>query len=353
MNNIIVNYISVLMEESLKIIRDDLSYFIDEHTVLLYLFEFPVEWKTQDIYSNLNVVTPFKIKWLDDSSCFIKINKEKLGIAEGLKGDFKLIPLENEITIKRYFEWKKNHVPKKKEYPKIVKKVFERKIKEPIPVIQVTVVKNTSLGDTEKLIRTVNGTLNKLSESNFEKLSAKIMETVELDQTIIPGVVNVIYDKAIDQTSFISLYVRLCCKLCKFDDFKKLLLNKCKLEFDMDNRWLNDKNTERITLNQNELMLPEAEQLEVKRAKLKRNALGNVQLISNLYMYDFLSKVVIESCIRDLVKKCGDENIELLCKLIEIVRVKMDCDMYLRDLRLILGKCSPRIKTLLLNIIEK
>ena len=290
--------LSKLMDESLNVLKHDMGYFLEEGTLLMYLYEFPVEWKTQDIYINLSDITPFKIKWLDDSSCFIKLNKEKLVLAENLNNAnlaFNLITIDNEICITRYLEWKKTHVPKKKEYRKEYKKDFKKEYKtdvkrvikkdssvnaferKEVKNIKATVIKDINATDKDKLVRNINGSLNKLSDANFDKLSKKIVEVIEVDQTIIPSVVDVIYEKAIDHVAFVCLYVRLCSVLNKFDNFNMLLVNKCKNTCQAKNRWTNNEICGLVILNKSENELPAEEQLEVKRAKLKRRTLGNIE----------------------------------------------------------------------------
>lgn len=358
------------MEESLKVIRDDLSYFMEDGTSILYLYQFPVEWKTQDIYNNLSIITPFKIKWLDDSSCFLKINTEKCEVAERIGGagpDFKLIPLENQISISGYFAWKANYVPKKKEYKKEYRKESKKEYNTPKTknkpnsfirkeVIKVTAVKNENATDVEKLVRSVNGMLNKLSDTNFEKLSAKIVDILESDNRITQNVVNIIYEKAIDGTTFISLYARLCCKLKGIETFKERLVGKCQEAFQIEKTWTDDSTcrSSAIKLNPSEMELTEEQQLETKRGKLKRRILGNVQFICNLFLQGLISKSIIDSCIKSLMLHQSEENIEILCNLIEVVRAKVNCDIYLNTFKLQLTegiKHSPRVKILVLNLV--
>lgn len=88
----------------------------------------------------------------------------------------------------------------------------------------------------------VRGILNKLTPEKFQKLSDDLLG-LELDSDkVLKGVILLIFEKALDEPKYSSMYAQLCKRLSEeapnFEPpgqpctFKLLLLNKCRTEFE-------------------------------------------------------------------------------------------------------------------------
>jgi len=95
----------------------------------------------------------------------------------------------------------------------------------------------------DAIFRRVRGILNKLTPEKFEKLTADILN-VGLDSVVVlKGVILLIFEKALDEPKYSSMYAQLCKRLAdhapNFDapdsettTFRRLLLSKCRDEFE-------------------------------------------------------------------------------------------------------------------------
>ncbi|RVE39851.1 hypothetical protein evm_015499, partial [Chilo suppressalis] len=92
------------------------------------------------------------------------------------------------------------------------------------------------------IFRKVRGILNKLTPEKFQKLSDDLLG-LELDSDkVLKGVILLIFEKALDEPKYSSMYAQLCKRLSEeapnFEPpgqpctFKLLLLNKCRTEFE-------------------------------------------------------------------------------------------------------------------------
>lgn len=88
----------------------------------------------------------------------------------------------------------------------------------------------------------MRGILNKLTPEKFQKLSDDLLG-LELDSDkVLRGVILLIFEKALDEPKYSSMYAQLCKRLSEeapnFEPagqpctFKLLLLNKCRAEFE-------------------------------------------------------------------------------------------------------------------------
>ncbi|XP_026283056.1 eukaryotic translation initiation factor 4 gamma 2 isoform X1 [Frankliniella occidentalis] len=153
------------------------------------------------------------------------------------------------------------------------------------------------------LFRKVRGILNKLTPEKFQKLSDDLL-AIQLDtSTILKGVILLIFEKALDEPKYSSMYAQLCKRLTEeapnFEPegkpctFRLLLLNKCRSEF--ENRAQATKFYERndgIPLTTDE---------EEKRQLAKRKMLGNIKFIGELGKLGILAERVLHQCIQQLL----------------------------------------------------
>eukprot|EP01091_Cochliopodium_minus_P014307 TRINITY_DN4830_c0_g1_i1.p1 TRINITY_DN4830_c0_g1~~TRINITY_DN4830_c0_g1_i1.p1 ORF type:complete len:710 (-),score=307.13 TRINITY_DN4830_c0_g1_i1:57-2186(-) len=216
--------------------------------------------------------------------------------------------------------------------------------------------------ENEEVIKQVRDWLNKLTFETFNKISGKIQTSIDNIDTL-RNIVKVIFDKAVTENFFCSLYAELCKILQdkfpsftyidennteKEETFKKYLLNTCQKEF------------EKTTQEPEGLSKQEFEDWRVLN---KRLTLGNIRFIGELFKLEMLGSNIMHICIKQLlecdVEKPNEEDIEQLCKLIENVGAKLDTekakvwmDQYFHRLIIMSKKVSNRVKFMVEDLIS-
>ncbi|KAJ8573417.1 hypothetical protein K7X08_009928 [Anisodus acutangulus] len=181
--------------------------------------------------------------------------------------------------------------------------------------------------------RQLKSILNKLTPQNFEKLFQQVKE-VNIDNDVtLNGVISQIFDKALMEPTFCEMYANFCQHLAaelpdlSVDNekitFRRLLLNKCQEEFERGEREEQEAN---VTNEEGEVKLS-AEEREEKRVKARRQMLGNIRLIGELYKKRMLTERIMHECIKKLLgdyQNPDEENIEALCKLMSTIGEMID-----------------------------
>ncbi|KAF6138434.1 hypothetical protein GIB67_028006 [Kingdonia uniflora] len=172
--------------------------------------------------------------------------------------------------------------------------------------------------------RQLKGILNKLTPQNFDKLFQQVKE-VNIDNVVtLTGVILQIFDKALTEPTFCEMYANFCYHLAnelpEFSEdnekinFKRLLLNKCQEEFERGER--EEAEANRVERD-GETKQSDAER-EDKKIKARRQTLGNIRLIGELYKKKMLTERIMHGCITQLLgqsQNLDEENVEALCKL--------------------------------------
>ncbi|XP_063223365.1 eukaryotic translation initiation factor 4 gamma 2 isoform X2 [Bacillus rossius redtenbacheri] len=155
------------------------------------------------------------------------------------------------------------------------------------------------------IFRKVRGILNKLTPEKFQKLSDDLLQTELNSSVILKGVILLIFEKALDEPKYSSMYAQLCKRLSEeapnFEPpsspcctFRLLLLNKCRAEF--ENR---SKATEAFEQRDG----PLAPEEEERRQLAKRKMLGNIKFIGELGKLEILAEGILHRCIQQLLDK--------------------------------------------------
>lgn len=222
------------------------------------------------------------------------------------------------------------------------------------------------------IFRKVRGLLNKLTPENFKKLSDDLLGTELNSSVILKGVIFLIFEKALDEPKYSSMYAQLCKRLSReapnFEPedkpctFRLLLLNKCKAEF--ENR------SQNITeLYERDASLSSTEE-EERRQLAKRKMLGNIKFIGELAKLEILSENILHRCIQELLldkKRRGDtpqdisEDLECLCQILRTCGRILDTDkgrklmsQYFDRMKVLAENMElpPRIRFMLKDVIE-
>ncbi|KAJ2063120.1 hypothetical protein GGI17_001967 [Coemansia sp. S146] len=181
--------------------------------------------------------------------------------------------------------------------------------------------------------------LNKLTLDNFDTVSDELLtwgnkSVNETDGRVLRHLVMLVYQKAIDEPNWASMYARLCYKMfCDVDKkvedrnlltkdgkylcggflVRKYLLTKCQEDFERG--W-------KVEIPQD----MESEEY-YDAIKIKRRGLGLVRFICELFLLDILTVRIMHECVKRLlsnVETPEEEETESLAKLLTTVGKKLD-----------------------------
>lgn len=195
----------------------------------------------------------------------------------------------------------------------------------------------------EIIMRKVKSLLNKLTWEKFDSISNQIWEYAkqsekEKDGRALKIVIQLTFEKACDEAPFAALWAQLCRKMYDSitDDikdenildakgepvagvnlFRKYLLNRCQHDFERG--WKSQ-----IPKVENQEMLSDEYYAAVKA---KRQGLGLVQFIGELFKRHMLTDRIMLSCLTRLCAdplECEDEETETMCKLVTTIGRDLD-----------------------------
>ncbi|CAO3609075.1 unnamed protein product [Cunninghamella blakesleeana] len=240
----------------------------------------------------------------------------------------------------------------------------------------------------EVIIRKVKSLLNKLTLEKFDSISDQIwgyahQSAKEENGESLLTVIQLIFDKACDEPPFAGMWAQLCRKLHdtmvetnditdvnnQFDKhgkpiqsghlFRKYLFNRCQQAFERG--WKFDV----IELEKSatgEVMMTDEYYAAVKA---KRQGLGLVQFIGELFKRGMLTERIMTECLTRLCRnpqEAEDEETETMCKLVTTVGKELDhrktmkswMDAFFERMREML-ECktlSSRVKFMIMDVLE-
>lgn len=182
--------------------------------------------------------------------------------------------------------------------------------------------------DTKRLLKVFRGHLNKLTPQKYDSLIEKIGALDLNGPERLNSVIDLVFDKAVDEPGFCELYARMCKVIASKDSqFCFHLVKKCQDEFETSDLYdgLNvedrKQNIEQETdVAKKKLMSEELyEDMRLRRKKY----LGTIKLIGEMYKLGLLAAKIIGFCMSHLINEASNENIECLCSLIATVGFNM------------------------------
>ncbi|XP_034434993.1 eukaryotic translation initiation factor 4 gamma 3-like [Hippoglossus hippoglossus] len=229
---------------------------------------------------------------------------------------------------------------------------------------------------TQDLFKKVRSILNKLTPENFNQLMKQVTDwTIDTEERL-KGVIDLVFEKAIDEASFSGAYGKMCRCLATLKvpttdkpnntvNFHMLLLNRCQKEFEKDK--VDDVAFERKQKELDSAASVSTErdrlQVELQEAKdiARRRSIGNIKFISELFKLKMLSEAIMHDCVVKLLMNPDQESLECLCKLLTTIgkdldfeKAKPQMDHYFNYLKKIAkhSKTSYRIRFMLQDIID-
>ncbi|KAJ6638926.1 Eukaryotic translation initiation factor 4 gamma 3, partial [Pseudolycoriella hygida] len=192
------------------------------------------------------------------------------------------------------------------------------------------------------LYKRVRGILNKLTPEKFDTLLEQIksfnIDTAER----LNGVIELVFEKAIDEPNFSVAYAQLCHKLsekcfvvdadAKQAKFKKTLITKCQNEFQNHVIVEEAKVAEKLqpfiqkieeTTDPDRKAECQANYEEEER-KLRRRSVGTVRFIGELFKMGMLTSNIMMNCVSSLLDRNSEDKLECLCKLLTTIGAKLE-----------------------------
>jgi len=178
-----------------------------------------------------------------------------------------------------------------------------------------------------QLLKKANSILNKLTLEKFDRLSAEFCALEFSSPTLVASVLDLIVDKAQNESHFVGIYAELCKKLSetpmaglgeteKGKKFRRLLLERCQAEFERDHA---------STIAELEQL--EADERELKLAKIRKRYIGHMFFIGALYKQELLKESIMHHCVQELFGDPADpdaEKLECLAKLLTTIGKQLD-----------------------------
>ncbi|XP_078490963.1 eukaryotic translation initiation factor 4 gamma 3-like [Ciona intestinalis] len=228
---------------------------------------------------------------------------------------------------------------------------------------------------TVKIFRKVRGILNKMTPQKFQSLLQKVQALEINTEARLRGVVDLIFEKAINEPSFCEPYANMCRMMSQFHvsstpgsgsntlEFRKRLLTRCQREF--ENR------TNEEELNAMKIKIENAEKSEVKQQlnndlelmtmKQRRRMLGNIRLIGELFKLNMITESVMHNCIMSLFRVRDEDSLECLCQLLNTIGKRLDngkkktrMNQYFEQMNKIVRekKTTSRVRFILMDVID-
>uniref|UniRef100_A0A8C4QQY7 MIF4G domain-containing protein n=1 Tax=Eptatretus burgeri TaxID=7764 RepID=A0A8C4QQY7_EPTBU len=228
---------------------------------------------------------------------------------------------------------------------------------------------------TQELFRRVRSILNKLTPQMFQQLMKQVTELKIDTEERLKGVIDLVFEKAIDEPSFSVAYANMCRCLAMlkvqvvdkpgtYVNFRKLLLNRCQKEFEKDKDdddifEKKQKELEAYTSETEKTRLQE--ELVESRDAARRRSLGNIRFIGELFKLKMLTEPIMHDCLIKLLKTHEEESLECLCRLLTTIGKDLDfekakprMDQYFQQMGKIVKerKTSSRIRFMVQDVME-
>ncbi|XP_046742557.1 eukaryotic translation initiation factor 4 gamma 3-like isoform X2 [Diprion similis] len=233
---------------------------------------------------------------------------------------------------------------------------------------------------TEALYKRVRGVLNKLTPQKFNTLVNQVRALQIDSQEKLQGVIDLVFEKAVDEPSFSVAYALMCKELAMMHvsssdskagkeesnvNFRKLIITRCQMEFEKNTvdetvKAVKLKEIEECTDPEKKKELQAALDEEERRIRVK--SVGNIRFIGELFKQGMLTTNIMHRCIRHLLSQIDEENLECLCKLLSTIGKDLESksqnlsDYFKQMLDIVnrksAGKVSSRVRFMLQDVIE-
>ncbi|XP_062254198.1 eukaryotic translation initiation factor 4 gamma 3-like [Platichthys flesus] len=227
---------------------------------------------------------------------------------------------------------------------------------------------------TQDLFKKVRSILNKLTPEKFNQLMKQVTDLTIDTEERLKGVIDLVFEKAIDEPSFSVAYGSMCRCLATLKvpstdkpnttlNFQTLLLRRCQKEFEKGKE--DDVVFERKQKELDSAASTERDRLQVELQEAKdiarRRSIGNIKFIGELFKLKMLNENIMHDCVVKLLVNNDEDSLECLCRLFttigkdfDLAKAKPRMDHYFNYMEKIVreGKTSSRTRFMLQDIID-
>ena len=243
--------------------------------------------------------------------------------------------------------------------------------------------KATNDSEMEALSKKVRAILNKLTPQKFQTLVVQFKELEINTEERLRLAIELIFEKAVEEPAYSTAYASMCKELSlkrvtkagseEIVDFRSLLLEQCRNEFQRD--YISKEDRNKFTEDMNNAATEDDKkrikaEFELMESKMRKRSLGNMRFIGELYLQQLTRQQIIhEHIISRLLENIEEESLECLCRFLttcgakleadqlnipENIRERFSFDKYFSKIGAIISekKTSSRVRFMLQDLVE-
>lgn len=176
--------------------------------------------------------------------------------------------------------------------------------------------------------------INKISLDNYNKLEKDILSFIkdEINNNLLIGYSNIIYNTSISQKHFVHMYAQICSKAFSNNSFRSYILNECQSGFSEE------------CIYQDNMTKLEKDDMFSKH-KLKLN--GNIRFICELYKNALITNNIVSFCTKKLIEIKDYERLYITFNNIgkHIEKNISNFTNYIKDLNVILSDTQCKLES--------
>ena len=294
------------------------EYFVideDDKQQFNFDYDYMISFEKWEICQEDKLLTPEFLKHLEDF---------KIMEAEPIKQN----NMNNKGKKKYYGGDKKNKENEKKKENKDLRDFSRKDFSKEIALAEQFKKNIDKEAEKDPVKFQITELLNILTKDNYKSIAGQIYNIIEKDIESQVKFLDVLFNKSVNEKSYVALYAKLC------KDFDKKLPQKAPPKEDkktdkpkksnsMMRTKLLDKCREIFKIENNEKFdeYIKVQDKEERNIKLKNFVLGNVNFIGELINIQILSKKIVKQCLNNLLERFYDKNSDESLKMINLEAV--------------------------------